>query len=234
MSDITHTGSTAKASAPRYVFEAPVRLWHWVHAITIGVLAVTGYFIANPLTSIGGEASEHFVMGTLRLWHLVAAHVFAVAFLARIYWALVGNRYSRELFIMPFWRGEWWSRLIYELRYYTFTTREVHKEVGHNPLAQLTYFTFNVLLVLVLIATGYAMHGEQLGHDSWADKLFGWVIPLLGNAQEVRMWHYTAMWVMLAFIILHVYIAVRADITGRQSGIGVMISGWRIFKDDRP
>ena len=43
-----------------YVFEAPVRLWHWIHALSIGVLCVTGYFIANPLPSLGGEASDHF------------------------------------------------------------------------------------------------------------------------------------------------------------------------------
>ena len=234
MSDITHTGQARKASAPLYVFQAPVRLWHWVHAITIGVLAVTGYFIANPLPSIGGEASEHFLMGSLRYWHLIAAHVFAVAFLVRIYWALVGNKYSRELFFPNIFSGKWWSGFIYELRYYTFTTRENHKETGHNPLAQVSYFVFNVLLVLVLLATGYALHGEQLGHDSWADKLFGWVIPLLGNSQEVRMWHYTAMWLMIAFVIIHVYMAVRAEIMGRQSSISTIVGGWRTYKDDQP
>ena len=32
-----------------YVYEAPVRLWHWVNALAIVVLATTGYFIASPL-----------------------------------------------------------------------------------------------------------------------------------------------------------------------------------------
>jgi len=234
MSDITHTGQTAKASAPLYVFEAPVRIWHWLHALTIVVLAATGWLIANPLPSIGGEASSHFMMGNLRLVHLVAAHLFAIGFLVRIYWALVGNRYSRELFIVPFWKGEWWKNLVYELRFYTFTTREVHKEKGHNPLAQMAMFVFNVLLVVVLICTGYALHAEQLGHGSWADSLFGWVTPLLGNAQEVRMWHYLAMWLMLVFVIIHVYMAFRADIMGRQSSVSTIISGWRTYKDDKP
>ena len=31
-----------------YVFEVPVRIWHWIHALAITVLAITGYFIANP------------------------------------------------------------------------------------------------------------------------------------------------------------------------------------------
>ena len=44
---------------PLYVFELPVRIWHWVHAISIAVLVVTGYLIANPLSSVEGEASRY-------------------------------------------------------------------------------------------------------------------------------------------------------------------------------
>lgn len=234
MSDITHGGPGPKASAPLYVFEAPVRIWHWVHTFTILVLCVTGWLIANPLPSIGGEASEHFMMGTTRYLHLVAAHLFAIAFLVRAYWALVGNKYARELFIIPFWSAKWWKGLIYEMRYYTFTTRVTHKESGHNPLAQVAMFVFNVLLVLVLIFTGYALHAEMLGIGSWADVMFGWVTPLLGNSQEVRMWHYTAMWLLIAFVIIHVYMAIRADIMGRQSSVSAIISGWRTYRDDKP
>ena len=41
-----------------YVYEAPVRLWHWVNALAILVLCVTGYFIGSPLPSVPGEASN--------------------------------------------------------------------------------------------------------------------------------------------------------------------------------
>ena len=34
---------------PLYVYEAPVRVWHWIHATCIFCLIVTGYLIANPL-----------------------------------------------------------------------------------------------------------------------------------------------------------------------------------------
>ena len=37
-----------------YVYEAPVRLWHWVTVLCITVLGVTGYFISAPLPAIGG------------------------------------------------------------------------------------------------------------------------------------------------------------------------------------
>lgn len=31
-----------------YVYEAPVRLWHWLTAASILVLGITGYLIASP------------------------------------------------------------------------------------------------------------------------------------------------------------------------------------------
>jgi hypothetical protein len=65
-------------SSDVYVFEVPVRVWHWIHALAITVLAITGYLIANPLPSMGGEASDSFLMGNIRLIHFITAMVFAV------------------------------------------------------------------------------------------------------------------------------------------------------------
>jgi Ni/Fe-hydrogenase 1 B-type cytochrome subunit len=218
---------------PLYIFEAPVRVWHWVHALSIVVLSVTGWFIANPLPSVPGEASESFLMGNIRLIHFIAGYVFAVGFLVRIYWALVGNRYARELFVLPVWRPAWWKGLFYELRFYAFLTRTMHRETGHNPLAQSSYFVFNVLGTLFMLFTGFALYGEGLGDGSWADGLFGWVIPLIGDAEAVHNWHNLGMWLMILFVIIHVYMAIRADIMSRQSSISTMVGGWRYYKDDR-
>lgn len=38
-----------------YVYEAPLRLWHWVNALAIVTLAITGYFIGQPLPTLSGE-----------------------------------------------------------------------------------------------------------------------------------------------------------------------------------
>lgn len=217
-----------------YVYEAPVRIWHWLHAISIAVLCVTGYFIANPLPSLSGEASSHFLMGNIRLIHFIAGYVFTIAFLVRMYWAIVGNTYSRELFIPKIWKPQWWGDLIHEIKYYLFLTRTSHKTLGHNPLAQSAMWFFNVLLVLFLIVTGFALYAEGLGQGSWADSMFGWVTVWLGSSLDVKMWHLFSMWLMLIFVIIHIYMAIRADIMDRGSSISTMIGGWRMFKDDQP
>ena len=219
---------------PVYVFEAPVRIWHWLHTISFLVLAATGYLIANPLSSVGGEASDHFFMGNIRLIHFIAAYVFAIGFAVRIYWAFVGNRYAREMFYLPLWKSEWWKNLWYEIRFYTFLERKQHKTPGHNALAQSGMFFMNTLMTVFMIVTGFALYGEGLGAGSWADTWFGWVIPLLGGGEATHNWHGMAMWIMLAFIFIHIYMAVRADMVGRQSSVSAIISGWRLFKDDQP
>jgi len=230
---MTTQTATPVSDIPRavYVFEAPVRLWHWVHTFSFLALAATGYLIANPLPSLAGEASDHFLMGNLRLIHFIAAYFFAVGFAVRIYWALVGNRYAREIFYLPFWRLAWWKGLFREMAFYLFLTREEPRTLGHNPLAQAAMFFLNTLMTLFMIATGFALYSEGSGPGSWSDRAFGWLLPLMGGGEATQNWHEMGMWIMLTFVIIHIYMAVRADIFGRQSSVSAMISGWRLFRE---
>ncbi|MES9833114.1 MAG: Ni/Fe-hydrogenase, b-type cytochrome subunit [Candidatus Thiodiazotropha sp. DIVDIV] len=216
-----------------YVYEAPVRLWHWVNALAILVLAVTGYFIANPLPTMPGEASDHFLMGYMRFAHFAAAYIFTVGFIGRIYWAFVGNEHSRELFHLPFYRLSFWKELMHEVRWYSFMEKEPKKYEGHNPLAHITMVVIITVGGIAMVLTGFSLYAEQTGLGSWQDQLFGWLIPLVGQSQDVRMWHHWGMWILVVFVIIHVYVAIREDIVSRQSLISTMISGWRMFKDDR-
>jgi Ni/Fe-hydrogenase 1 B-type cytochrome subunit len=217
-----------------YVFEVPVRVWHWVHALCITVLAITGYLIASPLPSMSGEASESFLMGNIRLIHFITAMVFAVGLFVRLYWAIVGNRYARGMLIPPVWDGEYWSRMWHEIKMYLFLTRKVAKYRGHNPLAMLFMWLFNVALAIFMICTGFALYSQGTGDGSWADVLFGWVFAIEPSSQAVRMWHLLGMWVMATFAIVHIYMVIRADVMSRQNGISAMIDGYRRFKDDGP
>lgn len=229
--------STAVPTVKRtavYVYQAPVRIWHWINALAILVLALTGYLIGSPPPSLPGEASDHYLLGYIRFAHFVAAYCFAAGFLFRLYWAAVGNEHSRQLFALPVLRRRFWAELWHELRWYAFLEREPKKYIGHNPLAHLFMVAIITVGGLVMILTGFALYAEQTGLGSWQDRLFGWVIPLVGQSQDVRMWHHWGMWVILVFVLLHVYTAIREDIMSRQSLISTMISGWRMFKDDRP
>jgi len=214
-----------------YVYEAPVRIWHWINALALTVLAVTGYFIGSPLPTMPGEASANFLMGYIRFAHFAAAYIFAIGLLGRIYWAVVGNHHARELFTVPITQRAYWQEVLTMLKWYAFLAPRPGRYVGHNPVARFMMFFVFILTSVFMVFTGFAMYGEGLQAGSWADKLFGWVIPLMGQSQDVHTWHHLGMWVIIVFVIVHIYAAIREDIMGRQSVVSTMISGYRTFKD---
>jgi len=226
--------ATVSRQTSIYVYEAPVRLWHWINALAILVLCVSGYLIGSPLpTMMIGEASEQFVFGYIRFAHFAAGMILTVGFLGRIYWAFFGNHHARQLFYVPFWSAHFWSEVWFEIRWYLFLAKEPKKYVGHNPLAQLAMFFFITLGVSFMIVTGMALYAEGAQEGSLMADLFGWVHGLTWNSQRLHTLHHLGMWWIVIFMIIHIYVAIREDIMSRQSIVSTMISGHRTFKDDR-
>ncbi len=227
-------GTTIRNEPAVYVYEAPLRLWHWFNAFALLVLCVTGYFIGAPLPTLSGEASDHFLMGYIRFAHFAAGYIFVIGFVFRIYWAFVGNEHARQIFLPPITNPDFWDGVRHEIKWYAFIAKEPRKYTGHNPLAVITMHVMLVWGTVFMIVTGLALYGEGTGMDSWQYSWFSsWVIPLFGQSQDVHTFHRLGMWFILLFIITHVYVAIREDIMSRQSLISTMISGWRTFKDNR-
>ena len=228
------TGTPGFRRSGVFVYEAPVRIWHWVNAVAVLVLIVSGYLIASPLPTLGGEASAHYQMGYIRFAHFAAAQIFIVFLLFRVLWTFVGNEHSRQLFYIPFWRPRYWYEAMYELAWYLFIVKNPKKYVGHNPLANLAMVVLFTLLSLFMIATGGALYSQGEGITSWWAKAFGWVFWIWPNSQEVHTLHHLGMWVMVIFVVLHVYAALREDIMSRQTMLSAIITGDRYFRDDDP
>ena len=214
-----------------YVYEVPVRVWHWVNALAITVLAITGYLIASPLPSPAGEASQHFMMGYIRFVHFTAGYVLAIGLLARTYWAFAGNPYARELYWVPLFQLAYWQDVWAMMKWYGFMSPRPGQYIGHNPLARFAMFFCFLAPCVFMVLTGFALYAEGLQSGSWAELAFGWVIPLFGQSQDVHTWHHLGMWGVLCFVIVHVYAGVREEILGRSSMVSTMISGHRTFKD---
>jgi Ni/Fe-hydrogenase 1 B-type cytochrome subunit len=236
LADVTGIDEAAVAQSPRvhsvYVYEAPVRIWHWVNALAITVLAVTGYLIGSPLPSMSGDTSQLYVMGWVRFLHFAAGYVLVIGLIGRVYWAFVGNHHARELFSVPLLRAAYWREVFAMLGWYLFLRPKPNQYVGHNPMARLAMFFGFLSLSVFMIATGFALYGEGTQEGSWANVMFSsWLLPLLGGSMNVHTLHHLGMWALVIFVILHVYAAIREDIMGRQSMVSTMISGYRTFKE---
>jgi Ni/Fe-hydrogenase 1 B-type cytochrome subunit len=214
---------------PVYVYDAGIRIWHWVTALAIVVLCVTGYFIGSPPPSVGGEAYQSYLFGWIRFTHFAAGMILGVAFLLRLYRLLTGGPHARQIFYIPFWSIAWWKDVFAEIAWYLFLAKP-KEYVGHNPLAHLAMFLMFILPMIVLLLTGFALYAEGAGIQSAWYSVFGWVFTVLGDSMTVHTWHHVAMWVVIIFALIHMYMAIREDMTHRQTTISSMISGWRFYR----
>ncbi len=112
------------------------------------------------------------------------------------------------------------------LGYYTFARREPPKEVGHNPLAGVTYIGLYVLFFLQIL-TGFALYSQAFTEGVWK-ALFGWIIVAFG-AQPVRLAHDIIMYLIIAFTIHHVYSAIVIDMEERSGLVSSIVTGWKSF-----
>jgi len=216
-----------------YVWEAPVRLWHWVMMLAMFVLIATGFLIGVPPPSVGGEAYDQFWFGYIRFLHFAAGYVFTIMFVLRVYWAIVGNKYAREIFIVPYsmLTAKFWNGLIHQALYYLFVYRDSRVYQGHNPLAAAAMFFMYVLGTVWMILSGFALYGEGTGMGTWQFTLFtSWLQPLVGDSQTLHTWHRLGTWYLILFSIVHMYMVVREDVFSRETVISTMVSGWRVPK----
>ncbi|KGM48040.1 Ni/Fe-hydrogenase, b-type cytochrome subunit [Pseudooceanicola atlanticus] len=218
-----------------YVYEAPVRLWHWINAAAILTLMATGWFIGSPPPSMQiAEATHQFVFGYIRFAHFAAGMIMTVGFFGRIYWAFVGNSHARQMFYLPLHKKKWWREIWHEMKWYAFLESKPKKYVGHNPLAQIAMFFFMTVGMTFMIVTGFALYAEGVGQGTVIDAIFGPLRDWIGNSQVLHTLHHLGMWFIAIFVMIHIYAAVREDIMSRQSMVSTMISGHRTFKDDAP
>lgn len=216
-----------------YVWEAPVRLWHWVMMFAMFVLMGTGFLIGVPPPAVGGEAYDTFWFGYIRFAHFAAGYIFAVFLVLRVYWAIVGNKYAREIFIVPFslLTGKFWKGLIDDVLFYLYIKKEPGSYEGHNPLAAVAMFFMYLLGSVWMILSGFALYGEGTGMGTWQHTWFtAWLQPLVGDSQQLHTYHRLGMWYLIIFSMAHMYMVVRQDVFTKETIISTMVNGWRVQK----
>jgi Ni/Fe-hydrogenase 1 B-type cytochrome subunit len=208
--------------ATLYVWDLPVRITHWMNVACILVLSVTGYYIADPFIQTQGIAANEFLMGTVRFVHVTTAFIFTVSMLFRVYWAFASRaRYARWDQFLPL-RKRRRRALLRMLGYYTFLRKQPPAEIGHNPLAGVTYMGLYGLFGLQIL-TGFALYSIPFHGGIWP-ALFGWIITIFG-AQPVRLVHMLVMFLIIAFTIHHVYSAALIDIEERSGLVSSIVTG---------
>lgn len=218
-----------------YVWELPVRIFHWINVLSLTTLAITGFIIADPPAIMSNlEASESYWFGTVRFIHFGTAYIFFFNMILRVYWSFVGNRFSSWKAFIPRDR-EMWRNLWHVLKVDIFLANEKHPDVrnisvGHNTMAALSYLAL-FLIALAQVFTGFGLYSSMSGW--WLPKLFAWVVPFLGGDFMVRTIHHSATWLFILFTLIHVYLVFYHDWLEGRGEVSSMFGGYKFISRER-
>lgn len=218
-----------------YVWQLPVRIFHWLNVLALVLLILTGFLIANPpALLIKADASAIYWMGITRFIHFTAAYLFLFVMILRLYWAFKGNRFARWTAFMPF-NNKVWENIKHVLKIDVLLMTEKKHDpkqvsVGHNSIATISYIIM-FLLALVMIFTGFGMYAAT--SEWWLPNLFNWVVPLLGGDFAARLIHHICMWFFIFFSMVHVYLVFYHDWLEGTGEASSMISGYKFISKDQ-
>jgi Ni/Fe-hydrogenase b-type cytochrome subunit len=228
-----------RAPSPRlaYRHRLPTRIWHWINAITVIVMLMSGLMILNahprlywgqfganfdqPWLAFQGRPfpgwatiPSTYNLAAARRWHLAFAWVLVaglVLFLATSLW----NRHvQRDLTPTP---DELAPRHIWhdikEHARLRFPAGEA--ALRYNILQKISYVTVVFLLIPLMILTGLTMSPSM-------DAAWPWLLDPFGGRQSARSIHFLCAAAILLFIIVHLVMVVLA---GPINEIRSMITG---------
>jgi len=167
--------------------ELPVRVYHWINAVALVALLVTGYLIGAPSSRSTRLRLTAVLVRLVRFIHFVAAFVYVFNFLARLYWGFVGNKYARWSAFFPLKRAQQ-QEIVDVIKADVLETSCTAISTGHNALAGVIYFGTFLAFVFQTI-TGFALYSSM--SNSWLPRMFTWIVPLMGGEFGVRFWHHT-------------------------------------------
>jgi thiosulfate reductase cytochrome b subunit len=195
-----------------HMYDAYRRFWHWLQAITIVALLLTGLIIHRP------DLFSAFSFSGVVTLHNTLAAILVINAALSLFYHLATER-LREYIPRPV---GFFDDAIRQARFYT---SGIFKGEPHpfekrpddrmNPIQKLTYFgILNVLLPLQIV-TGAAMWGVQ----KWPE-----IAGALGGLPLLAPMHSLLAWLFGSFIVGHVYLTT----TGATplEGIRAMVTGY--------
>jgi Ni/Fe-hydrogenase b-type cytochrome subunit len=232
----TPIDTTAAPPSGKLVFRhrLSTRIWHWVNAVAIFVMLMSGLMISNahPRLYWGqfGANMDHawlelprfpgwatipstYNLALARHWHLAFAWVLAFGLLGYLLWSLVNGHLKKDVALS---RAEVAPKHLWEdiKKHARFDFHE--EEARYNPLQKITYSLVLFGLIPLAIMTGLTLSPGM--NAAWP-----WLIDLFGGRSTARSLHFLAASGIAAFIVVHLLLVILA---GPINEIRSMITGW--------
>ena len=207
------------------IWSATLRFQHWANMALIVIMSMSGYYIMNPFFGPAAETGPDvgYLMGWVRLIHYVSAYLWLGLGFSRLVLSFTAK--DRQLRWRSLWplnsredvKGLWGT-----IQYYLFLKKEGPLYLAHNPLQQFAY-TGIYVMCLIQMLSGIVLYGLYNQTD-WFWVIVAYPMHWMG-ASTIRMIHALIMFVLWSFVIVHVYLATRADALERHGGVSSMVNG---------
>ena len=205
-----------------------MRINHWFMALSIFILIVTGFYIADPFTVSKGETVGKFLMGNVRYVHILFGIFLVFLFVWRVYLAFF-SRFHAD------WKDFFaWADIkmtIHQIKFYLLIDKKgPDYKTLYGPMQSVAYMGL-MFMVFVIVITGLILMGAgyHAGLTAIAYKILRPVERLMGGLAVVRYIHHVFTWFFVLFIVVHIYMAFWYDAILKKGTVSSMISG-NIFK----
>jgi thiosulfate reductase cytochrome b subunit len=202
----------------RKLHPLPLRIMHWINALSILILIGSGWKIYNDEVLFGwlhfpdwmtvGVEAQHALQ-----WHFFAMWVLMANGLCYLAYGFYTGRFRRKLF--PIWLSE----LIADIRD-ALHFRLSHDDIRHYNAVQKLLYVGIILVIILQVITGWVI---------WKPIQLSELTQLFYSFQGARLVHFVGMAAIVGFLVVHVALALLVPKT-----IGAMITGGPPAPTDEP
>jgi thiosulfate reductase cytochrome b subunit len=208
-SDLAATGEKT-ATASKVIQPAWVRVMHWINAVAIILMIMSGLQIYNASPLFKSLTFSHSItlggwLGGALLWHFAAMWLLMINGLAYLITGFATGRFKNKLFPIS-------VRGIVSDATAALTFKLSHDDLSkYNQVQKLLYAGIIVVGIIIVLS----------GLSIWKPVQFQYLTALFGGYDIARYVHFFCMASIVAFLAIHVLLALlvpkslRAMIIGR-------------------
>jgi Ni/Fe-hydrogenase 1 B-type cytochrome subunit len=229
-----------------------MRIIHWVNVFSMIVAVATGLYIAAPYyqTFIADDAVDKYVMAWNRWGHFIVAIIFDVTSIVVFYLSFATKFFKTK----PYEKDIPTKSNIKEFIevFLNLITLNRRKKFNSSELDSFNaiYFTIFHLLLAWMLITGLQLyvhifpHGESSIGAWWPWMLHvvtDWSLPVSSwmvgstatgiNVMDVRIVHHYTMWLVVVWVVFHIYYQVWRTIFWQEGDIAIAFGGEKFVKD---
>jgi thiosulfate reductase cytochrome b subunit len=209
MSSLAATDTRLAREPAKVIQPAWVRIMHWTNAVAMILMIMSGWQIYNASPLFDFRFSHSVTLGGwlggALLWHFAAMWLLMVNGLAYLMTGLATGRFRRKL--LPITPGGVLSDVKAAL-----TFKLAHDDLSTYNYVQRLLYAGIIIVGIVIVLSGLSI---------WKPVQLHWLVTLFGDYDRARYVHFFCMAAIVAFLVIHVALAIlvpkslRAMIIGR-------------------